>query len=107
MIIAGSIMIAWPHLSEALQVRVRLDDTTMLDGPSVTIAETVCQFDPGQSAPTRFALTVPAKVIDPRHHYSLSARAELPGTALFGTVQSYPWSLENRRSYQLELLNLT
>lgn len=79
----------------------------MLDGTSVTIAETVCQIGPGRTTSTPFALTVPVTAIDPRHHYSLSARADIPGTALFGTVQSYPWSLDSQLVYQLELRNLT
>ncbi|RDJ05062.1 YbaY family lipoprotein [Rhizobium grahamii] len=107
MVIHGSVLISAQAPIEAMEIRVRLEDTTMLDGPSLTIAETYCRVAPGQVAPIDFELVVPEERIDQRRRYSLSARAEIPGEALFATVQSYPWLAHEEKFHRLEMRDLT
>lgn len=77
-----------------LRAVVRLEDTTFADAPSLVVAETECEFEPGRAGHACFTLHVPQDAIREGRRYVLSARAETaPGgrARLFGTVQSYPW----------------
>lgn len=107
--IAGTIELAPPYGEETLSVHVRLEDTTMLDAPSQTIAEVHCDLHPRVGATAAFTLSVDDNVLDPRHDYVLSARAEQLGQikrALFGTVQSYPWTANDNSPKRLRLQRL-
>lgn len=107
--IAGTVEPAPPTLAEHLDVRVRLEDTTSLDAPSVVIAETSCRLEPGPSARARFRLFVSDDVLDPRRAYTLSARGYSPGRTdrpRFGTVESYPVRIGADHPERLELRRL-
>jgi uncharacterized lipoprotein YbaY len=107
--IMGTVELPSCSLKEPIEVQVRLEDTTMLDAPSVIIAETSCRLGPGSPATARFALFVADEALDARRDYTLSARGDLPGRAgprRFGTVQSYPWHSRSNRANRLELRRL-
>ncbi|MGO8023920.1 YbaY family lipoprotein [Rhizobium leguminosarum] len=107
--IAGTIDILAPQRNAPLLVRVRLEDTTMMDAPSLTVAETAYQLEPGADLPVPFSLSVSDDAIDRRHAYTLSARAGFVGEgepARYGTVESYPWSLDDNKPSRLELRRL-
>lgn len=106
--ILGTVEFASHPPAEPLEVRVRLEDTTMLDAPSIVIAETSCRLAPGAPA-ARFTLTVADEALDARRDYTLSARGELPGAAgtrRFGTVRSHPWPMRSDGGNRLELHRL-
>ncbi|MER8583168.1 YbaY family lipoprotein [Mesorhizobium sp. M1423] len=90
-----------------VDIRVRLEDTTMLDAPSIVMAETHCRLEPGSTQPVAFLLSVPAEAVETRRQYTLSARAGyLPAGAdhaSFGTVLSYPWRLGSKTPQRLRL----
>ncbi len=107
--IAGTVELAPPYGEEALSVHVRFEDTTMLDAPSQTIAEARCNLHPCAGATAAFTLSVDDSLLDPRHDYVLSARAEQMGQikrALYGTVQSYPWTANDNSPQCLQLKRL-
>lgn len=107
--ILGTVEFSSHPLTESVDVRVRLEDTTMLDAPSIVIAETWCRIDPGSPARSNFSLSVPDEALDERRDYTLSAHSEGAGRAVrprFGTVQSYRWSIGSGRPNRLELHKL-
>lgn len=106
--IVGTVEFEAHPMPEALDVRVRLEDTTMLDAASIVIAETSCRLGPGAPA-AGFTLAVADDVVDARRDYTLSARGDLPGSTgprRFGTVQSYPWHVRTERANRLKLRRL-
>lgn len=107
--ITGTVELAPPYVEEALSVQVRLEDTTMLDAPSQTVAEARCNLHPRAGATAAFTLSVDDNVLDPRHDYVLSARAEQMGQikrVLYGTVQSYPWTANEKSPQCLRIQRL-
>ncbi len=107
--IAGTVELAPPYEEGTLSVHVRLEDATMLDAPSQTIAEVRCNLHSLAGGTAAFTLIVDDGVLDPRHDYILSARAEHFGPikpALYGTVQSYPWTANDNRPQRLRLRRL-
>jgi uncharacterized lipoprotein YbaY len=107
--IVGAIELAQGPIVEGLDVRVRLEDTTMKDGPSVVMAETYLRLKPGAEGLARFRLAVRIGGLDSRSDYTLSARGRRPGAKDFqdfGTVQSYPWRLGVDRRYNLVMAPL-
>lgn len=107
--IAGTVELAPPYEEEALSVHVRLEDATMLDAPSQIIAEARCNLHPLGGGTAAFTLRVDDGVLDPRHDYVLSARAEQLGQIkriLYGTVQSYPWTASDNSPRRLRMQRL-
>lgn len=108
--ILGVIELARGPGDEGVDVRVRLEDTTMMDGPSIVIAETLLRLVPGAPMPAPFRLAVPVERIDPRRQYTLSARGRRVGSTHFrdfGTVESYPWRVGVNSSYRLTMTTFT
>ncbi|WP_275791447.1 YbaY family lipoprotein [Pararhizobium gei] len=108
--ILGMVELAQGPVAEGLDVRVRFEDTTMMDGPSIVIAETMVRLAPGAAASARFRLAVPAGRLDTRRHYTLSARGRRAGSSDFrdfGTVQSYSWRAGVDTLYHLTIETFT
>ncbi|MDO9369548.1 MAG: YbaY family lipoprotein [Sphingopyxis sp.] len=60
-------------LPPSAQIEVRLDDVSLADGPSRTIARQAFDAD-GQQVPIAFLLRFDRSQIDPKHSYAVSAR---------------------------------
>ncbi|AMU92019.1 YbaY family lipoprotein [Sphingopyxis macrogoltabida] len=60
-------------LPPTAQIEVRLDDVSLADAPSRTIARQAFGAD-GQQVPIDFLLRFDRREIDPRHSYAVSAR---------------------------------
>ena len=105
--ISGTIDFADGPPNRLVDIIIRLEDTTMLDGPSTVMAETHYRLEPGSTPPVAFVLTVPDAAVERRRQYTLSARAGyLPAgadDASFGTVLSYPWRLGSKTPQRLQL----
>ena len=105
--ISGTIDFADGPPNRLVDICIRLEDTTMLDAPSVVMAETHCRLEPGSAQPVAFVLAVPDAAVERRRQYTLSARAGyLPAGAddpSFGTVLSYPWRLGSKTPQLLQL----
>ncbi|MBA1144092.1 YbaY family lipoprotein [Mesorhizobium neociceri] len=105
--INGSIDFVDGPPSRPVDISVRLEDTTMLDAPSIVMAETHYRLEPGSTQPVAFVLSVPDEAVEERRQYTLSARAGyLPAgadDASFGTVLSYPWRLGSKTPQRLRL----
>ncbi|MES0020232.1 YbaY family lipoprotein [Mesorhizobium sp. M0036] len=90
-----------------VDICVRLEDTTILDAPSIVMAETRYRLGPGSMQPSAFVLSVPDERVEKRRQYTLSARAGcLPAgadDASFGTVLSYPWRPGSKARQRLRL----
>lgn len=107
--ITGTVEIAPQYLRTQTDVIVRLEDTTMLDGLSETVAETACRLDLGRGTPAPFHISVEEKLVDRHRQYSLSARSQastVQGAAAYGTVQNYPWRTGDKAMARLELKKL-
>lgn len=92
--IVGTVDLAGVPVEEAVDVRVRLEDTTMMDGPSIVIAETLLRLESGAQFPAPFRLAVPDGRLEPNRQYTLSARGRRKDSADFrdfGTVEAFPW----------------
>lgn len=86
-------------------MRVRLEDTTMMDGPSEVLAETLVRLAPGAPRQVPFRLTSPDHLDDHRQ-YTLSARGRRISSTDFrdcGTVEAYPWRAGVKGPYRLEM----
>jgi uncharacterized lipoprotein YbaY len=104
--ISGTFDLVPGPASERLDVHVRLEDTTMLDAPSIVIAEARYSLLPDSTLPADFSLSVPDSKLDARRQYTLSARGwypRKPEVSAFGTTQSYPWSADANSVQRLEL----
>ena len=104
-IIVGTIELAGDPVKETLVVRIRLEDTTMMDGPSEVIAETILRLEPGTPGPASFRLTVPDN-LDEHRQYALSARGRRQSSTDFrdcGTVEAFPWSTGVKAPYHLAM----
>lgn len=107
--VSGTVECASSGTTDALDVRVSLEDTTMLDAPAVVVARTRCRLGPDPTARASFTLSVADEALDARRAYTLSASADVPGRGAglrFGTVQSYPWSIGTSRPSRLVLRRL-
>ncbi len=60
-------------LPPSAQIEVRLDDVSLADAPSRTLARQAFAAD-GKQVPFAFALTVDKASLDPKHSYAVSAR---------------------------------
>jgi uncharacterized lipoprotein YbaY len=94
MVISGTLRVFDRGEVGALSGVVRLDDVTLVDAPSRSIATSEVRLDQGVSS-VRFDIDVDA-VLDPRARFTLSARLEgehlrSGRTFVFGTVASFPW----------------
>ncbi|PBC08173.1 YbaY family lipoprotein [Mesorhizobium sp. WSM3859] len=104
--IVGTIDLTGAPAREAVDVRVRLEDTTMMDGPSEVIAETLVRLEPDAPMPAPFRLLLPDERLDPRRQYTLTARGRrAPGTEFrdCGTVEAFPWKVGTKTRYRLAM----
>ena len=72
-------------LPPTAQVEIRLDDVSLMDAPSKTIAQQAFTAD-GRQVPFAFSLTVDQRRLDPRHSYAVAARiTDASGKLMFIT----------------------
>ena len=72
-------------LPPTAQIEVRLDDVSLADAPSRTIAQQSFTAD-GRQVPFAFSLTVDQRRLDPRHSYAVAARiTDASGKLMFIT----------------------
>ena len=85
-----------------LDVRVRLEDVTMQDAASVTIAETNLS---SVQLRAKFSLEVSDSAIRPSRTYALTARARRPGESIptAGTVAIHSWTPADPAPHTLQL----
>ena len=108
--IVGTIDLPGEPVEEVLDVRIRFEDTTMMDGPSVVIAETLMRLERGAQLPVHFRLAVPDDRLEPRRQYTLSARGRLGASSDFrdfGTVEAFPWSASTKALHRLSMKKFT
>ena len=72
-------------LPPTAQVEIRLDDVSLMDAPSKTIAQQSFTAD-GRQVPFAFSLTVDQRKLDPRGRYAVAARiTDASGKLMFIT----------------------
>ncbi|MBN8842422.1 MAG: YbaY family lipoprotein [Sphingomonadales bacterium] len=93
-------------LPPTAKVEVRLDDVSLADAPSRTLASQ--SFDAaGKQVPIAFALTVDRSDLDPRHSYAVAARiTDADGKLMFITDTRNSVTFDGRSAIDLGILNL-
>lgn len=75
-------------LPEGAVVTVQINDVSLADAPSVTVAEAV--ITPFHQVPIPFAIAVSGSAFEDGHTYSLSVRISIDGELLFTTADHLP-----------------
>lgn len=93
-------------LPPSAQIEVRLDDVSLADAPSRTIARQAFGAD-GQQVPIAFLLRFDRGQIDPRHSYAVSARITGgDGKLMFITDTRNSVAFDGRPEVDMGVLNL-
>jgi putative lipoprotein len=93
-------------LPPTAQVEIRLDDVSLMDAPSKTIAQQSFTAD-GRQVPFAFSLTVDQRLLDPRHSYAVSARiSDASGRLMFITDMRNSVALDGRSAIDMGMLTL-
>ena len=93
-------------LPPTAQVEIRLDDVSLMDAPSKTIAQQSFTAD-GRQVPFAFSLTVDQRKLDPRGRYSVSARiTDTSGKLMFITDTRNSVTFDSRSVIDLGTLLL-
>lgn len=93
-------------LPPTAQVEIRLDDVSLADAPSRTIAQQSFTAD-GRQVPFAFRLTVDQRRLDPRHSYAVSARiSDASGRLMFITDTRNSVTFDGRPAIDMGMLTL-
>lgn len=93
-------------LPPTAQVEIRLDDVSLADAPSRTIAQQAFTAD-GRQVPFAFRLTVDERRLDSRHSYAVSARiTDASGRLMFITDTRNSVTFDGRPAIDMGMLNL-
>lgn len=93
-------------LPPTAQIEVRLDDVSLADAPSRTMASERFAAE-GRQVPFAFTLTLDRADIDPRHSYAVAARiTDAEGKLLFITDTRNSVTFDSRSVIDLGMLNL-
>lgn len=93
-------------LPATAQIEIRLDDVSLADAPSSTIARQSFTAD-GRQVPFAFRLTVDQRRLDPRRSYAVSARiTDAGGRLMFIADTRYSVTFDGRPAIDMGTLNL-
>ena len=93
-------------LPPTAQVEIRLDDVSLMDAPSKTIAQQSFTAD-GRQVPFAFSMTVDKRRLDPRHSYAVAARiTDASGKLMFITDTRHSVTFDNRGLIDMGTLNM-
>lgn len=93
-------------LPPTAQIEVRLDDVSLADAPSRTLARQAFAAD-GKQVPIAFTLTVDKAALDPRHSYAVAARiTDADGKLMFITDTRNSVTFDGRAAIDMGTLNL-
>ncbi|MDZ3831796.1 MAG: YbaY family lipoprotein [Sphingopyxis sp.] len=93
-------------LPPTAQVEIRLDDVSLMDAPSKTIARQSFTAD-GRQVPFAFSMTVDKRQLDPRHSYAVAARiTDASGKLLFITDTRNNVTFDRGSLIDMGMLNL-
>jgi putative lipoprotein len=93
-------------LPPTAQIEVRLDDVSLADAPSRTLARQAFTAN-GKQVPFAFALTVDKAALDPRHSYAVAARiTDADGKLMFITDTRNSVAFDGRPAIEMGTLNL-
>lgn len=93
-------------LPPTAQVEIRLDDVSLADAPSRTIAQQSFTAD-GRQVPFAFSLAVDQRRLDPRHSYAVSARiSDASGRLMFITDTRNSVTFDGRSAIDMGMLTL-
>lgn len=93
-------------LPPTAQVEIRLDDVSLADAPSRTIAQQNFTAD-GRQVPFAFRLTVDQRRLDRRHRYAISARiTDAAGRLMFITDTNNAVAFDGRPAIDMGMLTL-
>ena len=93
-------------LPPTAQVEIRLDDVSLADAPSRTIAQQSFTAD-GRQVPFPFRFTVDQRRLDPRHSYAVSARiTDASGRLMFITDTRNSVAFDGRPAIDMGMLTL-
>ena len=74
--------------AEGVVVTVKVEDTSRMDAPAVTIGEQIIE-NPGHQVPIPFEIKYDPGDIDERYTYSMRVRIEVDGKLWFTNTTSY------------------
>lgn len=93
-------------LPRTAQVEVRIDDVSLADAPSRTIARQAFSSN-GQQVPLRFSLTVDQRKLDNRARYTVSARiSDSSGKLMFISDTHNAVTFDGRPTIDMGTINL-
>lgn len=93
-------------LPRTAQVQVKIEDVSLADAPSRTIAEQSFSAN-GQQVPIRFSMTVDQRRLDPRARYTVSARiTDSAGRLMFITDTHNSVIFDGRPDIDMGTINL-